>query len=110
MVPQHSELMEPVRSKMKPPAQRVRQRLRFVMIIQASQVAPARGATEFNEPRAEHNSKNQPAEQPDHELRRRPARERPPVQQRAEENRQKTRLQELNLPAVTVPILPDMDE
>ncbi len=110
MVPEHAELMKPVWPPMEPPAQRVRDRLSFIMVVEARQVAPARVATDFDQPGAEHDSEGQPAKQPDERRWRRPPWKRTPIQQRAKKDRQEPGFQELNLPAVGIPVLPHMNE
>ncbi len=95
---------------MQRPAERIREGLCFIVIVQAGQVAPAGVAAQFNQPRPEHDAKGKPAEQPEDDGGRRPTRKRPPVQQRAQENAEKTRLQELNFPAIRIPVLSDVNK
>ena len=65
MIPQGADLLEPMRSKMQPPAQWIGNRLSLVMIIQAREVAPADIASKLDERSAEHDSKSEPTKQPD---------------------------------------------
>src|SRR4029450_8554900 len=83
--------------------------LRFVMIVKARQIAPAGGAPQFDWTGADHDAKPEPAKKPKNENRRTASREWTPIDQWAEKDRQKTGLEQLNLPAVAVPDLPDMD-
>src|SRR5436309_265644 len=99
-----------MRLEMEPPAHRIRNRLRLVVIIEAGQVAPAGVTSDFDQPRPEHDPKRQPAEQPDDQFRRRLARKRTSVNQRAKKNGQKTSLQKLDLPAIGIPVLTDVYE
>jgi len=48
------------------PAQRIGQGLRFVMIVQAGEIAPALIAPHFNEPGPEFNPEKHPADDPDY--------------------------------------------
>jgi hypothetical protein len=110
VVEEDAELLEPVRPEVQPPADRVRKRLRLVVVVEAGQVAPAPVAAQLDEPRPEHDAHDQPAEQPDDCRRRREPRERARVHQRTEEHGQEPGLEELDLPAVAVPVLPDVHE
>src|SRR5207247_4161238 len=81
-----------------------------VVVVQAREVAPAGIAAKLDETRAEHDAEDQPAQEPHDGRRRRPAREGARIEKRAEEDREEPRLQKLDLPAVGVPVLSDMNE
>src|ERR1043166_4578968 len=108
VVPECAKLVEPMRPKMEPPAQWVGNWLGLVMIVEASQVAPAGVATEFDEAGADHDTKDEPAKEPDDQPGRRAFREGPSIEQWTEKNGQEPGLQKLNFPAVTVPVLADV--
>src|SRR5437867_7166618 len=110
MVEYHAPLVEPARHEVQVAAERVGDRLRLIVIEQTREVAPARIPPELDERGADHDPEDEPSEEPENLGRRRAAREGPCVEQRAEEDRQEAGLEELDLPAVTVPILTDMDE
>src|SRR6266404_6484687 len=109
MVPGCFDLMEPMRREMQVAADRIRDRLRFVMIIEAGEIAPAWVAAHFDEAGAEHYAKTEPAKKPDNEQRWPAFWERPPIEQRAEEDRQEAGFKKLNFPTVAVPDLADVD-
>src|SRR5215510_1838093 len=54
MIKQHAGFVEPARCMMQIPAQRIWQRLRFVMIKKAGEIAPARVGAHLDHTRAEH--------------------------------------------------------
>src|SRR5436305_3850906 len=110
MVPDYLQLVKPLRQKMKVPADRIRDRLGFVVVIHAGQVAPAIVPAQFDQARADHDSKSQPAKKPEHQNRWTRFWKRTRIEQWAKKNRQKTRLQKLNLPSITVPNVTDMDD
>ena len=56
------------------PAQRIRHRLRLVVVDEAREIAPARIAAQLDEPGAEHDARDQPAVEPDDRERRRATR------------------------------------
>ena len=80
------------------------------MIVEASEVPPAGIAADFDQTRSENDAKDQPAEQPDHELGRRAFWKGPAIQQRTEKDREKAGLQKLDLPAISIPVLSDREE
>src|SRR6266702_6518935 len=100
MVPVRFDLMEPVWRKMEIATDRIRDRLRFIMIIKTGEVAPARVAPHFDEAGAEHDAKTEPAKKPDDEQRRPAFRKWTSIEQRAEKDRQEAGFEQLNFPAV----------
>src|SRR5439155_19483008 len=70
MIPGRAEFVEPMRCEMQVPADRTRDRLRFVVIIQAGQIAPAWIAAEFDQAGTNHDAKTEPAKKPDQQQRR----------------------------------------
>ena len=89
---------------MQVPGERVRVRLRLVVEDEAAEVAPARIAAQLDEAGAEHQPERQPAQQRDHERRRRVAAAREGMQahERRQEDREEARLEQQDLPAVAV--------
>ena len=73
-------------------------------------MTPARIAAQLDEPRAQHDAEDEPAVEPEDRRGRRAARERARIEERAEEDGEESGLEELDLPAVAVPVLPDVDE
>src|SRR5207249_1585721 len=65
MIPSRAEFVEPMRREMKIPADWTRDRLRFVVIVKAGQIAPAGIATQFDQAGANHDAKAEPAKKPD---------------------------------------------
>src|SRR5712691_1846099 len=102
--------MEPMRREMQITADRIRDRLGFVVIIKTGEIAPARIAAEFDEAGADHDAKSEPAEEPDDEKRRAAFGEWPAIEQRTEKDGQETGLEELNFPTVAVPNLADVND
>src|ERR1700745_1109992 len=102
--------MKPVRREMQITADRTRNRLIFVVIIHAGEIPPAGIAAEFDQPRANHDSKAEPAKKPNHQKRRRCFRKWTSVEQWAEKDRQETRFEQLRFPTVTVPNLTDVND
>ena len=88
---------------MEVPAQRIGHGLCFVVIVEARQLAPASVAAHLDETGAELHAKQQPAQQP-HDQHRRRCVERP------EKDRQKPGLEEQRLPAEAVEDLADVDD
>ena len=80
MIPCRLKFMEPQRRKVKITADRAGYRLRFVMIGKASEIAPARVATQFDQTGADHDPKSKPAKQPENQDRRPALRKWPPVE------------------------------
>src|SRR5438874_1186131 len=110
MVPCGTELMKPVRREMQIATDRVGNRLRLVMIVKASQIAPAGVAAQFNQSRADHDPKTEPAKKPENEDRRAALWKWPSVEQRAKKDRQKPSLQQLNFPAIAIPDLANVHD
>src|SRR5207253_9827696 len=69
MVPGRCELMEPVRCEMQIAAERIRNRLRLVVIIKAGEITPAWIAPQFDETGADHNAEAEPAKKRSEERR-----------------------------------------
>ena len=84
--------------------------LRFVVVEQAGEIGPARVAAQLDQAGPQHQAKDQPAQQPDHGARRRAAGEGSRIEQRAQKDREKARLEQLILPAEAEPGLPDVHE
>src|SRR5947208_10759491 len=110
MVPCGTELMKPVRREVQIATDRVGNRLRLVMIVKASQIAPAGVAANLNQSRADHDAKTEPAKKPENEDRGAAPWKRPCVEQRAKKDRQKPGLQQFNLPAIAIPDLADVHD
>src|SRR5947207_15951632 len=87
----------------KEPAQRIRHRLGFVMVIEAGEIAPAGIAPDLDQAGAEFDSKEEPAKHPDDDQRgRHPC--------RPEEDREKSGFEEKRLPAEGIEGLTDVDD
>src|SRR5438046_4501502 len=110
MVPEHSKFLKPMGPEMKPPTQWVWNGLGFIMVIEAGQVAPARVAADFDEAGAEHDPEDEPAKKPNDDRGGRAFWKWPGIEQGAEKCGQETGLEQLNFPAVSIPVLADMDE
>src|SRR5690348_1559013 len=110
MIPGGSKFVEPVWRKMQVAADWTRDRLRLVMIIKAGEIAPTGITTQLDQAGADHDPKTQPAKKPDHQNWRPAFRKWPTVEQRTKENGEKPRFEQLSLPTVTVPNLPDMND
>src|SRR5215470_16672160 len=82
IIVENSELMRPARKKVQQPAERVWNRLGLVVIVEASQIAPARIAAKFDQSRSQHDPENQPAKQPEDRDRRWPLRKRSGIPER----------------------------
>ena len=100
--------VRPVRQRVKVRRQRAGHRLRLEVEVEAGEIAPAGIAAQLDEPRAPHDPHRQPAQEPDDGARRRPARERPRVEERTEEDAEESGLDELELPAEAVEGLADV--
>ena len=96
--------------EMEPAAERIGHRLGLEEVREDGKVAPAGVAPELDESRSQHDAEDQPQEQPDHHARRRAARKRPRVEQWTKEDGQEAGFQQLDLPAVGIPILPDVHD
>src|SRR5438552_17760060 len=105
MVPSRLELMKPMRREMQVTTERVRDRLRLVVIIKAGEITPAWIAPQFDETGADHNAEAEPAKKPEDKERRTALRKWPAINQRTEKDRQETGLEQLNYTAVNVPNL-----
>src|SRR3982074_3078495 len=105
MVPSRFNFVEPVRCEMQIAADRIRNRLRFVVVVHAGEITPAFVAAKFDQTGADHDAKPEPAKKPDHEKRRPAFWERAAIEQRAKKDRQETGLEQLRFPAVAVPNL-----
>ncbi len=111
VVEEHADPVHEARQEVEDGAQRVRDRLGLVEEVETREIAPARVAADLDQSRAEHDPERQPAEEPEHERRGRPPRERArPSRSGTQEDRQEARLEQLDLPAVAVPVLADVDE
>ena len=87
MIAEHLDPMQTLWKVMEVPAERVRHRLRFMVVVEARQVAPALVAPHLDQPRAELDAEEKPAHQDDEaELRSR--------RDRAEEDREEPGLEE----------------
>ena len=102
--------MDRAREEVEPAAQRPGDGLRLEVVVEGGEITPAGVAAQLDQARAEHDAEDQPAEQPEDRRRRWPSRERARVEQRDEEDREDARLEQLDLPAVSVPVLADLDE
>src|SRR6266487_1969740 len=69
VIPSGPEFVKPVRSEMQIATDRIRNWLGFVMIVKASEIAPALVATQFDQACADHDAKTEPAKKPDDEQR-----------------------------------------
>src|ERR1700680_1511036 len=103
MIPGCLELMKPMGREMQIAAKRIRNRLRFIVVVKAGEIAPARVAAQFDEAGADHDAKTEPAKKPDNKQRRPAFGKRTAIQQRTEKDRQEPGLEQLNFPAVAVP-------
>src|SRR5262249_1188023 len=110
MIPSRSEFVEPMRREMQIAADWTRDRLRLVVIIKASEIAPAGIAAQLDQAGANHDAEAEPAKQPHHQNWRPAFRKWPPIEQRTKENGEKTGFEQLRLPTVAVPNLPDMND
>ena len=68
------------------------------MVPEAGLLFPARAAPYFNKAGADRYPEREPAEEPQHDARRR----RPPISRRAQKNSQKRRLEQLRLPPIRI--------
>src|SRR5437870_13841113 len=67
MSEENASLVSPTRRMMEIPAQRIGQRLSFIMVKEAGQIAPAWVGAQFDHARAEHGAKKHPHDQPHHD-------------------------------------------
>jgi hypothetical protein len=110
MIPRCLNLMEPMRREMQVAADRVRDRLRLVVVVETGQIAPARVAAQFDETSADHDAKAKPAKKPDHQNRRGSFRKWSRIKQRTKKDGQESRLEQLVFPTVAVPNLANVDD
>src|SRR4029077_3599509 len=110
MVPSRPEFLEPEGRKVKVATDGTRNRLCFVVIVKAGKIPPAWVAAEFDQARTNHDAKAKPSKKPDNENCRPALGKGPSIKNRAKKNRQETGLEELNLPAVTVPDLSNVHD
>src|SRR5262245_31886525 len=94
--------VRPLRHLVQEPAHGARVRLRLVVVDEAREVSPARVTAQLDEAGAEHDAYRKPAEEPEHDGRRRRRRERTQRPPRTEEYGDEPRLEELRLPAEAV--------
>src|SRR5213080_1340808 len=99
-----------MRRKMQITADRARNRLRLVVIIEARKITPAWVAAQFDQAGANHDAKPEPAKKPEDQDGRPALWKRPSIEQWTKKDREKASLEQLNLPAVTVPDLPNVDD
>src|SRR5262245_29842527 len=86
VVPEHFKFVEPKRGKMEISAGRVRDRLRFVVIVETRQITPAGIAAQFDEAGAKHDAKTEPPKKPYHQDRRPGLWERPAIEEWTQKN------------------------
>src|SRR6516164_7050121 len=98
MVPCRLGFQQPTRRKMQIPADRVRDRLCLVMIVETSEIAPARVAAQFDQACADHDAKSDPPKKPDNQDRRPALWKRPTIEQRTKKDGQETGFEQLNFP------------
>ena len=95
--------MERSRQMVEVPAQRVGHGLRLVVVVEAGQIAPARIASQLDQPGPEFDAEGKPPkENQDQERRRRPV--------VAQEDGQESGLEQERFPTERVPALPDVDD
>src|SRR5205809_2649999 len=99
-----------MRREMQITANRTRDRLGFVVIIKAGQITPAWIAAQFDQSGSNHDAKAEPAKKPDDKERRPAFRKRTSIQQWTKKNRQKAGLEQLRLPTIAVPNLPNVND
>src|SRR5205823_9600728 len=105
-----AEFVEPMRREMQIPTKRTRDRLRFIVIVKTGQIAPAWIAAQLDKAGTNHDAKTEPAKKPDHQQRRPAFRKRTSIEQRAKKDRQEPGLEQLRLPSIAVPNLPDVND
>src|SRR6266705_6750917 len=96
--------------KMQITANRARNRLRLVVIIEARKITPAWVAAQFDQAGANHDAKPEPAKKPEDQDGGPALWKRPSIEQWTKKDREKASLEQLNLPAVTVPDLADVND
>src|SRR5215831_12307200 len=110
VIPKRFKFVKPERGKMHIAADRARDWLRFIVIVETGEIAPAGVAAQFDQAGAKHDAKTEPAKKPNHQNRRSAFWKRPPIEQRTKKDRQETGLEQLDLPAVAVPDLADVND
>src|SRR4026209_2600791 len=95
---------------MKPTAQRTGYGLCFKMVIECSSITPYFISPDLDQARTKHHAKVQPAKQADDREWRCTFGKRAHVKQRAEENRKKPGFEKLDLPSISIPLLPYMSK
>src|SRR5438270_1472522 len=110
MVPGRAEFVEPMRREMQIPTKRTRDRLRFIVIVKTGQIAPAWIAAQLDKAGTNHDAKTEPAKKPDHQEGRPAFRKRTTIEQRAKKDGQESSLEQLCLPTIAVPHLPDVND
>src|SRR5437588_10425934 len=110
MIPSRAEFVEPMRREMQIPTNRTWDRLRFIVIIKTGKIAPAGIAAQLDQAGTNHDAKTKPAEEPDHEQRWPAFRKRPTIEQRTKKDREEPGFEQLRLPTIAVPNLPDVDD
>src|SRR5689334_13194388 len=110
MVPSRLEFKQPMRREMQKSADRARDGLRLVMIIEAGEITPAGVSAQFDQASAKHDAKPEPAKKPDHQDGRPRLWEGPGIEQRTKKDRQESGLKQLDFPAIAVPNLTDVND
>src|SRR5438477_6065930 len=110
MIPGRAEFVEPMRREMQISANRTWDRLRFIVIIKTGKIAPAGIAAQLDQAGTNHDAKTKPPEEPDHEQRWPAFRKRPTIEQRTKKDREEPGFEQLRLPTIAVPNLPDVDD
>src|SRR5947207_13436067 len=90
MVPKRFDSMNPMRREVEITADRARNRLGFVVIKHAGQIAPALVAAHFDQAGADHDAKAEPAKKPEDQNRRSRFRKRPTIEQRTKKDREES--------------------
>ena len=96
--------------EMKPAAESIRDGLGLEVVEKRGQVAPAFVPADLDQARPEHYPEDEPAQEPDDRDRRLPLGEGPRIIDRAQEDGEKSGLQQLEFPTVAVPVLADVDD
>ena len=77
--------------------------------MKAGKIAPAGVTAQLDQAGADHDPKTEPAKKPDHQNWWPAFRKGPSIEQRAKENGEKTGFEQLRLPAVAIPDLPNVN-
>src|SRR5215469_7846162 len=86
VIPNYFKFVEPKRGKMEISADRVRDRLRFVVVVETGQITPAGIAAQFDQPGTKHDAKTEPSKKPYHQDRRPGFWERPAIEEWTQKN------------------------